>query len=298
VASWQHTSIMRFILFCLLVSVALVAAADEAAPSSSHVKTLTSADFDASVKTGTWLVEFFAPWCGHCKKLAPTWEELATAAKKDGKFGVASVDCTIEKDLASRFGVRGFPTIKLIHGGKVYSYKGQRTLADFTAFAAGGYATSTEVTDYPAAGEAPKAAPTEAPKAEPAKVPTEPVKAASGDAAAAASDVVVLTDKTFKETIATGPWLVKFYAPWCGHCKKLAPTWDELAAVQKTAKKFNVAKVDCTVEKTTCQEQGVGGYPTLKLFNNGQLVAPYDQARTLQAFQDWVDKKLSVKQEL
>lgn len=53
----------------------------------------------------------YAPWCGHCKKLVPTWEELATSSK--GKFKVAKVDCTVEKATGTRFGIRGFPTVKL-----------------------------------------------------------------------------------------------------------------------------------------------------------------------------------------
>lgn len=57
------------------------------------------------------LVEFFAPWCGHCKSLAPNFAKAATALKGTAKL--ASVDCTVEKDLCSRFGVQGFPTLKV-----------------------------------------------------------------------------------------------------------------------------------------------------------------------------------------
>ena len=58
-----------------------------------------------------WLTSrSYAPWCGHCKKLAPTWDELATAAK--GKFNVAKVDCTVEKSASP---VSVFPALSHRH---------------------------------------------------------------------------------------------------------------------------------------------------------------------------------------
>ena len=53
----------------------------------------------------------------------------------------------------------------------------------------------------------------------------------------------VLTDKTFSEVIAKGYTFVKFFAPWCGHCKRLAPTWDALAREYQNNKDINIAKV-------------------------------------------------------
>merc|ERR1719453_466636 len=72
---------------------------------------------------------------------------------------------------------------------------------------------------------------------------------------------------------------VKFYAPWCGHCKKLAPTWDQLADAGMD--NVAVAKVDCTVSKTTCSAEGVRGYPTLKFFSNGGEGEKYQGGRDL-----------------
>jgi len=60
------------------------------------------------------------------------------------------------------------------------------------------------------------------------------------------SDVIVLTDENFNEKIMNSkePWFVEFYAPWCGHCKKLAPEWARLATTLKG--EINVAKIDAS----------------------------------------------------
>ena len=68
----------------------------------------------------------------------------------------------------------------------------------------------------------------------------------------------------------------------CGHCKRLAPTWDELASTFQKEAGVHIIKVDCTVEKTTCQRHGVRGYPTLLLFADGLVVEKYSGSRTIE----------------
>lgn len=84
------------------------------------------------------LVEFYAPWCGHCQKLAPIWDELGRTAKQNGqKIVVAKMDATANEVDVPGLAVQGFPTIYYFKGDNKASpvkYSGGRTLEDFLAF--------------------------------------------------------------------------------------------------------------------------------------------------------------------
>lgn len=95
-------------------------------------------------------------------------------------------------------------------------------------------------------------------------------------------DVVVLGDSDFQAKMSGYEVsLVKFYAPWCGHCKKLAPEFEKAASILKNNDPpVILAEVDCTEEgKETCGQHGVSGYPTLKIFKNGEKFADYEGPR-------------------
>lgn len=80
------------------------------------------------------------------------------------------------------------------------------------------------------------------------------------------------------------------FAPWCGHCKALAPEYEEAATALKE-KDIHLAKVDCTTEQDLCQSYGVEGYPTLKVFRGTQNVAPYSGPRKAQAIVSYMTKQ-------
>jgi len=111
--------------------------------SASEVVVLTSKNFEhltqasTGATTGDWLVKFYAPWCGHCKTLAPTFDKVAEELK--GVVNVAKVDVTENRDLGTRFDIKGFPTVKLLSKGKVYTFKGRRSAEELIQFAKGGY---------------------------------------------------------------------------------------------------------------------------------------------------------------
>ncbi|KAL0962284.1 hypothetical protein UPYG_G00338100 [Umbra pygmaea] len=95
----------------------------------------------------------------------------------------------------------------------------------------------------------------------------------------AKGDVLELGDADFDYLAAEHEtMLVKFYAPWCGHCKKLAPDFE--AAATRLKGTVPLAKVDCTVSTEVCGRFGVTGYPTLKIFRNGQDSSSYDGPRS------------------
>lgn len=90
-------------------------------------------------------------------------------------------------------------------------------------------------------------------------------------AAAAAEEAVTLTETTFDDSVARSHTFVKFYAPWCGHCKKLSPVWDQLAASGSTGG-VTIARVDMTVKtkhRSFAKEFAIHAFPTLLFFKKG-----------------------------
>ena len=102
--------------------------------------------------TGKWFVEFFAPWCGHCKRLEPVWGELDEALSQDQDASgilLAKVDATEARATAERFGIRGYPTLIYLADRRMYKYEGSRTVDDMKEFVMSGYKDKVDM-DVPA----------------------------------------------------------------------------------------------------------------------------------------------------
>ena len=166
-----------------------------AAGASAGVPALDEASFDGWLaEHPVALVEFYAPWCGHCKELAPIYAEAAEIIAADhGSQPLAKVDAALHTGLATRFNIESFPTLVLFRQGQPHDFEGTTD-------------SSQAIVDAMTTQLDPNWKP-------------------------APDHVLALTADNFSSTLrkrGASPGsltLVEFYAPWCGHCEKLAPVY-------------------------------------------------------------------------
>lgn len=228
------------------------------------VLALTSKTFDTVIDgSKPALVEFYAPWCGHCKNLAPIYEQLADAyAYAKDEVIIAKVDADEHKDLGSKFGVKGFPTLKWFPKGvtepdKVEEFSGGRDLDSLAGFIRDKTGIRAKIKVVPSA-------------------------------------VTVLTSVNFDKVVldTEKDVLVEFYAPWCGHCKNLAPVYEKVATAFEGESECIVAKIDADSEKNIGQKYGVTGFPTIKFFpKDNKEGEAYEGGRSEEDFIKYLNEK-------
>jgi len=227
---------------------------------ASNVVVLTPENFDSIVDgSKNILVEFYAPWCGHCKHLEPEYEIAADHFAGNDKVVIAKVNADEHKALGGRFGVTGFPTLKWFAkgwtAGSEIAYDGERKapgIIDWVTEHAGAKKKSSQ------------------------------------------SSVVVLGPENFDSIVldSNKDVLVEFYAPWCGHCKKLAPEYEKFAAAFKNEHNVVVANLDADKHKELGTKYGVTGFPTLKFFSkHNKDGETYSQGRDLNSLVSFINEK-------
>ncbi|KAK7067363.1 Protein disulfide-isomerase A6 [Halocaridina rubra] len=239
--------------------------------SSSGVIDLTPSNFQREVlnSDSVWIVEFYAPWCGHCQQLVPEYQKAAQALK--GVVKVGAVNADEHRSLGGQYGVQGFPTIKIfgLNKNKPDEFNGQRSAQGLVDAA---LRAAKEMVNAQLSGK----------------------RGGGGSGGSSGSgspdDVIELTDSNFEKLVLKSDdlWLVEFFAPWCGHCKNLAPHWQKAATELKG--KVKLGALDATVHQVVASRYGVQGYPTIKFFNKGD-VEDYDGGRTASDIVTWANDK-------
>ncbi|KAG0203646.1 hypothetical protein BGX28_004133 [Mortierella sp. GBA30] len=249
----------------ILSAVIAIAACSSDVQASAASSALTAKNFDSRIADGATFVKFYSPDCEHSKKLAPTWEQAAINhkdLKRTRGFKFAEVDCFAEADLCEDNDIVSYPTMRLFYKGKsITKFNKKRSVEGLTDFVT---TYSAEYIDVPSNVNA----------SEVGEVRANPL-----------GKVVALDSDSYAKRTPFGPWLIEYYAPWCGHCKALAPTYEQLALALKD--KVNVAKVDCTTNENICRKVYIRGYPTIRLHQHGESIE-YRKQRTVEAMSEFV----------
>ncbi|THH06424.1 hypothetical protein EW145_g4097 [Phellinidium pouzarii] len=249
----------------MFVRLSIIATLLVATVQASNVVELTPENFDSFVGQGKpALVEFFAPWCGHCKNLAPVYEQLADSyAHVKDKLVIAKVDADgVGKTLGRQYGVTGFPTLKWFNadGGEPEAYEEGRDLEALSAFVTQKSGVKSLVKPPPPGA------------------------------------TLILDTHNFDEVVMdpTKDVLVAFTAPWCGHCKRMKPIYEDVAQTFLPESKCILANVDADAKPNAplAIKYGVNSFPTLKFFSKDNKEGEsYDGGRTEEDFVKFLNEK-------
>ena len=237
---------------------------------------------------GTWLVEYYAPWCPHCRAFAPKWHELVQrvdfmAQETENPFTLARVDCVEEAELCGQEHITGYPSAKLYKNGKTVENNVFKIVSrDIDRLEE--YIRNEFEATHPAFAK--NAALNNAPSG-------------SGSGSGALVPVTHLTEFGMRpiETIeqlnryfgpdhGQGPSFVKYYSPSCPHCRAMAHDF-ELAAREMVGQ-VNPIAVNCQKYSDVCAEHDVGGWPHMRLMNDGNSIVYPDFGREKDDFLNWL----------
>lgn len=250
------------LIFFILIQLILVER------SISEVLFPTESDFARLLNgVNTIFVQFFDPSLSDFKKFAPFWEEISSIYSKDNvKF--LSIDGTNSEVLVNEFKVKSYPTFLFFPRGTVTSqvYPGSVTkdaIIEWLNMKLGVIRRFR-------------------PELEDGKV--KKLYSTNFD------------DNVFGDGNIHA--LVEFFAPWCGHCKSLAPKYDLVAHAFKHEKNVTIAKVDCTAEPELAQRFNIEGYPTIKMFpasGASEVGILYQNDHTVDAIVSFVNEHARTK---
>ncbi|KAJ2003314.1 hypothetical protein GGI04_003008, partial [Coemansia thaxteri] len=279
-------------------------------------------NFTDTTKKGVWVVKHYSPVCPHCQLMAPDWVKMTDELAKrmaDSQILFGEVSCPDNKKICQDNHVDGYPTVNLYVDGRYI----EEMLVKYTYDAMKGYVlklperikrgefaqpvepvVANDNRDWDDADEVPKsnkvavAATAQASHAAPA-APTADALASNNNVIDAPhssephnpyGEVITLTKENFADKTSSGPWFIKFYAPWCSHCQHLAPIWAQLGEASKG--KVNIGQVNCDDASALCAKYNVQGYPTLKLLWENETT-DFKGTRDLDSLVGFLDRTLA-----
>ncbi|ODQ82058.1 hypothetical protein BABINDRAFT_23667, partial [Babjeviella inositovora NRRL Y-12698] len=243
------------------------------AVAAQGVLELTKKNFDEVVLQADkhTLVEFYASWCSHCKRMLPQYEELAELFhSKTDNVQVVKIDGDKYGKYAKRYSIEGYPTIKLFKNGglkpeDIIEFEGSRDMESMRSFVL----AHTKVSLEP--------------------VKLEPVKPEP-------APVVRLFDANFEAKVlkSSRPSLIAITASWCGHCKNLHPEFEEVARVY-AHDDITIGVVQTTDEEETSwirSTYDIKSYPTILFFDGvDPQPTPYLSGRSLPTFVEYINAR-------
>jgi len=208
------------------------------------------------------VVEFYAPWCSHCKELKPIYEALADSYDHvSEKIIIARIDADKHKPVIKSQNIKGYPTIKLYmpSNKEGIEYTEDKNLNDLISFIDGKTGLIGKQKSF-------------------------------------ISYVVDLDESNFDEIVGDpkNHVMVEFYAPWCGHCKKLAPTYEKVAKDFHKEKNIIIARVDAIANDNLNTRYRIGEFPTVYFFEankRNENPAFYDEGRDEISFVRFLNEK-------
>lgn len=248
-----YTFVTSFFVICSTVSFF---------PERLHVVDITPENVDQIENSDTiWLVQFHS---GTSKNDLPELEDTATRLR--GVARVATVDAAKYPELAEKYNIKKYPTIKIFssHLVKPETYDGEFTpnkLVNHILGVVRRKVMDQAETDY------------------------------------STSQVIELDDHNFDERVlgSKEPWLVEFYVNYCPHCRAFKPIWKDAAA--ELQGKVKVGAIDCKSNQNKATEYNIEAYPTIKFFPRGKQakenLLDYDGERSSSAIVEWVTGKLA-----
>ncbi|XP_076035783.1 dnaJ homolog subfamily C member 10-like [Oratosquilla oratoria] len=182
-----------------------------------------------------WVVDFYANWCGPCLQMAPEYRKFARLIANMKKVHVAQVDCAKHASLCTKQGINGYPTVLMYPMGS-FGVRRRVVYNDWSRDA-----NSFKLWVYN-------------------NLP---------------SKVTTLTIHRFYAMLhGDEPFVVDFFAPWCGHCQVFSPVFEEIATEMENDLLF--AKVNCDTNQRLCQDAGVRAYPTVRFYKGSVSGARQD----------------------